>query len=327
MDESNQVNNHKNWIEWIRKLPSWVKGAIGLATLVIGFIALFKENPFLSITVSIVLIFASSFCLSMYIAFSKKKSEILGGGYTYRFPSYRPLALATIVLIFAFSIILIALQPSRSFITTAFTGSATPKIPLLNSPRILDVNVESSTSMGSLQTLCGVDSQAGLPSGNLPTPNKNGLICTTIYQGKSENISNLIFDLILTNNSNSQKTLIKFEKSWCYYLGGASSTGSVDVLQPVAEYIIIMPIDMLAFVESGTDIIYPPIVIPPRSDNGPSKTSIRVQLYHHFVEPERRHPNSDWDIYFNLNIVEDTGEQTVVFFNQSWKRLAYTSDK
>ena len=62
----------KHWTEWIRDLPNWVKGTIGLATLIITFAVLFRDNPYLSITVSVTLILVSVFCFSLYLVLNKK---------------------------------------------------------------------------------------------------------------------------------------------------------------------------------------------------------------------------------------------------------------
>lgn len=81
------MDNQKDWIEWVRKLPDWTKGAIGLVTLIISFIILFQSNLYLSVTVSVALILVAAFCLSVYLAFSKKESGIVGveGRRIYRF--------------------------------------------------------------------------------------------------------------------------------------------------------------------------------------------------------------------------------------------------
>jgi len=110
----------------LRRLPDWIKGAIGLVTLIIGFIVLSQDNLHLSVVVSVSVVLAAVFLCSAYLAFSKKDSEIIGGGRVYRFPSYRRWASATLGLVFILVVVFLAVKPSRTFVITAFTGTATP---------------------------------------------------------------------------------------------------------------------------------------------------------------------------------------------------------
>ncbi len=86
------MNNE--WTEWLKQLPSWIKGGIGLTTLIVGFLVLFRDNYHLSIIVVSVATLITTFCFSIYIAFSKRRSGLVGGGHIYRFEQrYRRVAL------------------------------------------------------------------------------------------------------------------------------------------------------------------------------------------------------------------------------------------
>jgi hypothetical protein len=112
-------------VEWIKKLPNWIKGTIGLLTLIITFTVMFFSNIYISVTVTIVTILVTGFCCSLYFAFSKKKSEVWDG-YSYRYPRYRHWALVALVFIPSLAIALTLLEPSRRFINIGFTGTPTP---------------------------------------------------------------------------------------------------------------------------------------------------------------------------------------------------------
>src|SRR5688572_29333366 len=113
-------------MEWMKKFPAWISSAIGLATLIIGFVVLVLNNLYLGITISVVLILLSSLCLTIYLSFSKKNSEIIGGRAIDRFPMYRRVTVPGALLIILISIMLLVYKPSRSFAVTAFVVTATP---------------------------------------------------------------------------------------------------------------------------------------------------------------------------------------------------------
>src|SRR5512136_183770 len=106
------MNRHKEWVEWIKNIPNWIKGAIGLVTLIITFTALFQNNPYLSITVSVTLILITVFCFSLYLILSKEESPVVGGGRRYRFKSYRPFAFVGIIVAPALVIALLTYESS-----------------------------------------------------------------------------------------------------------------------------------------------------------------------------------------------------------------------
>ena len=120
------MDKQKDCIESIKKAPDWVKAAVGLVTLIIGFIALFQENPYLSITVSVAVAFVAAFCLCLYVAFAKTPPLIKGGKGVYRFENYRSWALVGVFLVPIVFVLLLAGESSRSFVTIAFVGTVTP---------------------------------------------------------------------------------------------------------------------------------------------------------------------------------------------------------
>lgn len=117
-------------MEQIKELPNWIKGGIGLITLIITFIALFQKNIYLSVTVTTAATLVAAFCCSLYVAFSKKRSDVWNG-YTYRFPRrHRYWAFAVSVSVLILTVTFFVSRPSRSYVVTAFIGTATPTLTL-----------------------------------------------------------------------------------------------------------------------------------------------------------------------------------------------------
>ena len=117
------MNDQQRWIKWIKETPAWIKGAIGLATAIISFVILFRENVHLGTTASIGMLLATIFCLSIYIAFSKTPPLIEGGKGVYRFENHRRWAFIGIFLVPLLVIALFFIGASRTFVLTALLGS------------------------------------------------------------------------------------------------------------------------------------------------------------------------------------------------------------
>lgn len=114
-------------MDWLKKLPAWLKGLIALFTSIIGFVFLFLSNIYLSITISTTVILVAIFCLSMYLVFSKKRSEVVDGRYINKFPNkYRYPALAGLVGIPLLIAMFFVNKPTRTFAIISFVGTATP---------------------------------------------------------------------------------------------------------------------------------------------------------------------------------------------------------
>ena len=120
------MKKHRDSLDWIKKLPSWISGAIGLTTAVIGFVKLLRGDYALGITILGILTVVSLFFLFLYLAFARTQPLIEGGRGVYRFEKYRLWAIAGLVFTFAIAASTLAFKPSRSFIITAFSGTDTP---------------------------------------------------------------------------------------------------------------------------------------------------------------------------------------------------------
>jgi hypothetical protein len=122
------MNKQQKWLDFIKSLPAQIAAAIGLVTLIIGFVGLFQKNFYLGVTISLGTILVALLCLCIYLAFAKTPPLIEGGKGVHSFENYRPSAIAGIAIIFAVFLILSTTKPSRSFIITAFVGTSTPTL-------------------------------------------------------------------------------------------------------------------------------------------------------------------------------------------------------
>ena len=118
----------QKWIAWMKKLPVWVQGVIGLIAAIVSFVILFRENYHLGLVITGLTILVSVLCLSAYIAFAKTPPLIIGGKGVYRCENYRIWALRSIAFIVVGIGLMLLLRPSRLYITTAFVGTATPTV-------------------------------------------------------------------------------------------------------------------------------------------------------------------------------------------------------
>ena len=71
------MNKQQRWFEWIRNLPVWVQGTIGLATAIITFVVLFQKNIYIGFTVLGALFLGAILYLLIHVSFTKIPSPIL----------------------------------------------------------------------------------------------------------------------------------------------------------------------------------------------------------------------------------------------------------
>lgn len=153
------MDRQQKWIEAIKNLPTWVGGAIGLATAIISFVVLLQKNYYLGTVILGLLLLVAMLCLCIYLAFAKTPPLVAGGKGVYRFEKYRLWALVGIGLVITITVIMLAYRPSRSFIVVAFRGTATAttmstpaptptstftRTPTPKTPSITDVSTAAS---------------------------------------------------------------------------------------------------------------------------------------------------------------------------------------
>jgi tetratricopeptide (TPR) repeat protein len=116
MDKQNQPI----WTKWVKEIPTWLKGTIGLITTIISFIILFRANVHLSIIVTIGVLLITTLCLCLYIIYARTPPLIEGGKGVYRFENYRKWAITSIFFMPLLVIAFFYVDASRSFILAAF---------------------------------------------------------------------------------------------------------------------------------------------------------------------------------------------------------------
>jgi hypothetical protein len=152
------MHEHQKWLKWINSLPNWVKGAIGLATAIIGFVILFRENYHIGTVTVGLLLLVSLLCLCVYLVLAKTPPLIEGGKGVYRYARYRLWAIAGIILALVVGGLALALRPSRSFIITAFAGTATPAPTPTLAPTSTSIQTPVSTPTPTVDMTPGLGS-------------------------------------------------------------------------------------------------------------------------------------------------------------------------
>jgi hypothetical protein len=145
-----------------------------------------------------------------------------------------------------------------------------------------------------------------------------------IILGKPSDQSNLIFDVTIANPSTEQILLTEFDVHWQYWHGSCLSTASGLPLKPVAKYIINLPINSSNRDEiHKSELIYPPIVAPPKNESGPSLTTLRLQMHYYFYGGSSNYEashNWDWDVKFSLGILDEKGRLLQILTDMSWRK-------
>ena len=141
-----------------------------------------------------------------------------------------------------------------------------------------------------------------------------------LLEGQSENKASRIFEIVISNSSDEQIILKEFLIEWRYYHGMLMSVAQGATLKPVAQYLIKLPIDTdKSDLNSRVDAIYPPIVLPPRNESGPSLTTFQLQLHYYFSGRLNYHPCCDWNIIFDIALRCDKSEELSLFSEERWR--------
>lgn len=161
------------------------------------------------------------------------------------------------------------------------------------------------------------------PESYIQTPDQCPILPgVTVKQGLSGAIadkSSLVYDITIGNSTDSQVLLTQWKANWRYVRGQLTSGGGTGyLLAPIAEYILVFPVDPeSAKVSKLEQPIYPSLVLPPGTMENPSLVTLRVQVHYNIIGPSSFHPN-DWDIYFDLAIMDREKNCIIVFDNKEW---------
>jgi tetratricopeptide (TPR) repeat protein len=93
------VNNNRNLLDLIKKLPGWITGFIAFVTAVVGFVKLWQGDTGLVTIVLLVMGVGSGTLGCAYLAFKRTPPLVKGGRGVWQYPCWRPWALAGLVII------------------------------------------------------------------------------------------------------------------------------------------------------------------------------------------------------------------------------------
>jgi len=128
------MGHQQPWIRWLRKLPVWTSGIVGLATAIIGFIGLLQGNYLLGATILVILALAALFCACLYVAFARRPPKIpeaKKGVYIYEL-KHRSWAFVGVGFILGlwFVFALLLFEPSHKIIDKMFPRTPTSTMTL-----------------------------------------------------------------------------------------------------------------------------------------------------------------------------------------------------
>jgi hypothetical protein len=152
------MDNQPDVIEWFQNLPNWIKRAIGLITTIVAFLVLFRENVHLGTIASVAVILVAALSLCIHVAFAERTTVVEPPTQVpvYDQP-YRSWAIVSFFLVCMVVVLMFVLKPFRSFIHTAFVGTATPV--MVPSPTPTETHTPTVTS-----TLTPTDTHTPIPT-------------------------------------------------------------------------------------------------------------------------------------------------------------------
>jgi len=93
------AHNNRNWLDSIKKLPGWITGLIAFVTAVVGFIKLWQGDTGLVTIVLLAIGVGGGTLGCAYLAFKRTPPLVEGSKGTWKYPRWRPWALAGLVII------------------------------------------------------------------------------------------------------------------------------------------------------------------------------------------------------------------------------------
>ena len=116
------MKERNDWVHQFKKIPDWIKGAIGLIITLGGFVVAFRNDPYLyavllGLSILIGLLYAFT-----YIAFARMPAS-RGRRSAFKFERYRRLAIAGNVILTILTLIILNSTVGRTYLTFAFQGT------------------------------------------------------------------------------------------------------------------------------------------------------------------------------------------------------------
>ncbi len=130
-----------------------------------------------------------------------------------------------------------------------------------------------------------------------------------------------VLEITLINNSYKEIILDIFEVSWLYHKGMCCSIAQGVAIYPIATYQITLPIDVIQCnsIQYKTFDVNPTIVIPPRTSNETSITCFKIQFHYELIGSLQYHPQSDWNIYLTLNLLDTCKRKLCLLEDYKWR--------
>lgn len=208
-------------------------------------------------------------------------------------------------------------QPEVSMETTDL-GTPTehqPSAPKLEPPDLK--NPLPNVSMEDTQ----IDTVVNLGNTEADPPaQSNGLkVVQILRDGDAEDQNIQRFEITLANESPATLILKRFRVHWRYRSGGTASMREPTIVRPIAKYLIELPIETANPIGEALVPIHPLIVVPPGSEAEPNLVAIRLNVFYRLVDA-KKHPYNGWDILYTVAIEDQSGGETTVFSDKSWRQ-------
>jgi hypothetical protein len=207
-------------------------------------------------------------------------------------------------------------QPLAAQNAATFVLNALEMAPLKRD----DASSRTGPASGDVQTLSVTPLLAPILDHPVPISRPGPLRVLRILEGYSKAGEVRIFDVTIANASDVQLILATFDVTWRYHVGRLRSIASGSLLKPLAQYVIKLPIDTDdELMRSRPTVLYPPIVVPPKTDAGSALATVRIQVEYFFDGRLDFHPCADWNIVFNIDILTTTNERCSIFSDFGWR--------
>lgn len=133
-------------------------------------------------------------------------------------------------------------------------------------------------------------------------------------------VSSNMYEITLVNNTNKNIFLKKLKVNWIYNPGNACSIGEAVAINSIAKYILDIPINVCETEKQSLYInMNPIIIIPGKNKFGPGFLQFQVQIHYHLIGDIKYHPQYNWDITFDLDIIDETNRSFNIFNNYKWR--------
>lgn len=115
------MNEKKDWIDTIRKIPDWIKGIIGLIIALAGFVITYRNDHYLYSTLLGFVIFTSLFCALTYVAFARSPSPFGGKG-AFKYDRFRRLAIVGNFGLIAIAALILNTNIAKTYLRYSIEG-------------------------------------------------------------------------------------------------------------------------------------------------------------------------------------------------------------